>query len=80
MTEKIDGYGINWGLAPIPDGWRKKFAANKRFNGERYNLQGIAFSAETKDYMVAVATNGHRLIHVVERHTAIGKVYGIYCG
>lgn len=77
MTDETKGFGINWGLGAIPDAWRRKLGNCKWFDGQMYQLQGLAFSREQADYMVVIATNGQQ-IRVVERKTAGGNVWGIY--
>lgn len=75
-------YGINFGGDPIPDGIKRKFAAHKKFSlpkGVWASLQGVAQSEAERNAMVITATNGHRQIFVVERNTAGGLWFGIYC-
>jgi hypothetical protein len=75
-------FGINWGLPTIPDGWRKRLGARKRFEGSHgkvtASLQGVCFTPADRDEMVSTATNGHREIFVVEKRTAGPTAYAIY--
>lgn len=48
--------------------------------GRRAHLIGVAQSESEKEAMLIQASNGHRVLHVVTRHTAAAPWFGIYEG
>jgi hypothetical protein len=79
-------FGLNFNKTPIPDGYKKKFAARISgkglvpgyTRGDMLRLVGVAGDARSRDHMLIQANNGRRFLHVVERKTAGGPVFGIY--
>ena len=74
-------YGVNFGAPTIPQTPRtafRKFKPRMRVDGVMYSLVGIGQTTKERDYMLVVANNGHRKLHVHPVATAGGTWFGIY--
>lgn len=71
-------YGLNFNGKHLPTNYRLKFALDKNFEIDgkrvRMHLVGVGESPQDRDLMLMQATNGRRLLRVVERH----GLYAVY--
>jgi hypothetical protein len=75
-------YGLNFNVTPIPFAYEKLFRRKIKIRWlkgvNNYFLQGVATTHGDMLRMLQQANNGRRLLHVEERRTANGTIYGIY--